>query len=302
MGLNPIDKKRLEYAAKIREVGSRIRVQKLDRDDLEDTPERDALSTAIFSEYGEDVVKEGLEFAAYLASAAEAACTACGGLGARHIARCDCGGDLVDGAFVHTDKCKDGVATEAYAPCECAARYERKRREQLPAARVKSTKRANLDQRIAKVEQELRDAEAKRNDALAPIDADIAAFTESTKPYQEERRRRIVACESSDALVIAQRKVVDDLRLRLRNEEESLRTWQQNLEDAEGQLDEHEREGETLRRQEQDLFDRRSRVARHHAPAIERATKLLRRLTYLRGDKVVTSEEVKVSFKTGDVG
>ncbi len=294
--MNAIDRKREEHHTRIRELGSRIRFQGLDEEGA--GPEHDALAETLWSEHAGPDIELGLKIAMALHGLADPACTACSGKGAVQEVRCACGGKVVDGTFVHADPCESGVEV-AYDPCDCARRAERRRREALPPVKVVTTKAEDLNRRIAEAEKALAALVAKQNEAVAPVVREIQGLHEETETYRRSRADREARVQDAVDEVSLSRANAEDSRRHLRQAEDRLveaaAEHLQRVEDLRAFDDEHG----ALASRVTSLVEKRDRVARHHEPKIEKARKTLRRLTFLRGDKV--SEDVRVSFGEGGV-
>lgn len=269
--MNALEKKRLEYHAKIRELGSRIRVQGLDQE--ASTPEHDAAAEALMKDNSEEEVNEALGFAGYLATMADPNCVICGGLGA--VAKVA----LVVGSR----------AAEAHEPCSCSREGEERRRAAeravAPTVRVKTTREADLDKRIAEAQKVLADALGRRDAAVAPVVAEADVLIEKVKAHKETRAGLETNIKAAADEARDDQREVDDRREHLRAAEARLRdaqTWHARCQEVLAIFDvEHV----PLTEQMVAFEAKRSRIAGHHAPKIEKAERVLRRLKYLRGRK-----------------
>lgn len=268
--MSTISDRYLAHQAKIRAIGSLLRVEKLDQD-LEG-PNADAKADALLKEYTVEDVKEGLDFAAYLGSMADPSCSACSGLGA-----------------VKTDT--------AYDPCDCARKNEKAKRASQPAFVSKNAAReADLDLRIAETEKQLTDAKKRQAEALAPIAEEIKQAEAGLVDYRDKKSDLDQCLEHSKITVNSTRKFIADLHAQVRAAEADLRTAESAVEKFASALVEHENASAQPINILNELYEKSRRVAGHHEPKIDKAERKLSRLRYLRGDAPKVSAEDVTAF------
>jgi hypothetical protein len=279
--VNIIEKKRIEHAALIREIGSIIRIEGLDKD-IENDSEIEAFeakANSFLEKYAEADVKEGLEFAAYLAYMTDPDCKVCLGRGALK------------------DKQVSPSFVEPYGPCFCAEKNEKKRKEALPAVKVKSTRESDLDHRIVEFEKRLDYAKKNKEDATELITLEIKKVEDGLVDYVEKRKEINSEIEECSAEVSSVLDGISALYAKIREAEAHLRWVKAEETHLRSALIKHDVESEEPVVELAALKDKMARVLRHHDPKIEKIAAKITRLKYLRGETPkVSAEEVKVSF------
>lgn len=299
--MNVIEKKKLAYHAKIRGIACRILVEGLNTEIADDDVDRNAKAEALFAEHSEGDIKEALAFAVYANDVADEKCARCEGLGAVPITRCECKGKVVDGVFVH-ERCEN-LAAVTHQVCDCVVAGDAKRqvarRAAEPTARVVGKREETLGQRIKEAEERVKKLEARRDVAVAPVLEEIRQLEATFSTYREGRAEIKGDVAARDGEIAAIRGVIADLQRRLSEADAHLSLVARRREERASDLAKFDADHAGLTQFAADLEAKRERIARHHAPKIDKANRTLNRLTYLRGETkvAVRAEDVRVVVK-----
>jgi hypothetical protein len=277
--MNAIERKRQEHAARIRALGSRIRALALDEDIDSADPDCEASAAELLKAHNEDDIKEGLGFAAYLAAMADRQCTVCRGRGAHQI---------TVGSPIGID----------YEPCDCARENEKRAKAAAPFVQAKGDRRSDLGLRIAKVKDQLAAAIKRRDEAVAPVDEEIHAHDlDAMMPFLT-KQNSLMNCIANDDRSVSQAQIdLEALRQRVAEADRCLARTIALREQHHTALVMLNKDHDSIVQQAAALAAKRTRIAGHHQPKIDRAERTLRRLTYLRGDtesQPVAAEDITI--------
>jgi hypothetical protein len=286
--MNAIERQKQTHRRNILTLAARIRFQGLDVGG-EVTPEQDAQAAAMVAEHSEADIDEAMALAAVIGKLADPNCTS------------NCKGK---GAAANTD---DPVYP-VYVVCECVRRAERDRRDAQPSFVATSMPPRDINVQVTVAEKVLADAKAAQTAACKNVDQTLTGLAGQLDSYKAEKQQLDDAIEKAKKGHLAislrserelngltergaelerqlnlLRKQISDVMLRDTCE---LAEAHQAVLDRENALVCFEAGNRSLTVQQQELTAVREKIANRHAPKIERAEKRLKRLRFLRGDKL----------------